>query len=74
MDTFRRKGSKRGTVKLLEPTNLEALQFAPREVKGPSMFEDRHDKSERKVDTHSNDEPSQKRGGLFGMLHVRKSS
>jgi hypothetical protein len=22
-----------GTVKLLEPTNLEALQFAPREVK-----------------------------------------
>jgi hypothetical protein len=29
------------------------------------MFGYRHDKSERKVDTHSNDDPSQKRGGLF---------
>lgn len=48
-----------GDGKFLEPTNLEALQFAPREVKGPSMFEYRHDKSERKVDTAM-------------MIHLRK--
>ena len=63
MDTSDSEGLEVGPVKLLEPTNLEALQFAPREMKGPSMFEYRHDKSEHKVDTHRNDDPSQKRGG-----------
>lgn len=44
----------------MEPTNLEALQFATREMEGPIMSELSHDKSEYKVDTNSNDGPSQK--------------
>jgi hypothetical protein len=71
-----RRGSKWGTVKLLEPTNLEALQFATREVEGSSMFEYRYDKSECKVNTHSKrrsvSEKGRSRANVFANQMNRK--
>jgi hypothetical protein len=60
MDTLRfGRGSTLWTVKLAELTNVEALQFATQEVEGLVTSELRYDKSECKVNTPSNDSPSQ---------------